>query len=238
LIELSKKYVVLSEAISEEFGDKLKLLKDASIELGYSVMADDLIECCRILHDNDAFGFDMLMDVSGVDYLSYGRNEWETLSATSTGFSRGISKTDGSFAGDVIAETEYKPINRFAVVYHLLSVTNNYRLRLKVFCESDERPVADSVTGVWASADWYEREVFDLYGIIFRGHPDLRRILTDYGFIGHPFRKDFPLIGNVEMRYDSEKGRVVYQPVTIEPRTLVPKTIRDDNRYEPDLKDS
>ncbi|MDG2315696.1 MAG: NADH-quinone oxidoreductase subunit C [Gammaproteobacteria bacterium] len=238
MIELSKKYVVLSEAISEEFGDKLKLLKDASIELGYSVMADDLIECCRILHDNDAFGFDMLMDVSGVDYLSYGRNEWETLSATSTGFSRGISKTDGSFAGDVIAETEYKPINRFAVVYHLLSVTNNYRLRLKVFCESDERPVADSVTGVWASADWYEREVFDLYGIIFRGHPDLRRILTDYGFIGHPFRKDFPLIGNVEMRYDSEKGRVVYQPVTIEPRTLVPKTIRDDNRYEPDLKDS
>ena len=229
---------MLSEAISEEFGDKLKLLKDASIELGYSVMADDLIECCRILRDDDAFGFDMLMDVSGVDYLSYGRNEWETLSATSTGFSRGISKTDGSFAGDVIAETEYKPINRFAVVYHLLSVTNNYRLRLKVFCESDERPVADSVTGVWASADWYEREVFDLYGIIFRGHPDLRRILTDYGFIGHPFRKDFPLIGNVEMRYDSEKGRVVYQPVTIEPRTLVPKTIRDDNRYEPDLKDS
>ncbi len=238
MIELSKKYVVLSKAISEEFGDKLKLLKDASIELGYSVMADDLIECCRILHDSDAFGFDMLMDVSGVDYLSYGRNEWETLSATSTGFSRGISKTDGSFAGDVIAETEYKPINRFAVVYHLLSVTNNYRLRLKVFCESDERPVVDSVTGVWASADWYEREVFDLYGIIFRGHPDLRRILTDYGFIGHPFRKDFPLIGNVEMRYDSEKGRVVYQPVTIEPRTLVPKTIRDDNRYEPDLKDS
>ena len=238
MIGLSKKYVVLSKAISEEFGDKLKLLKDASIELGYSVMADDLIECCRILHDSDAFGFDMLMDVSGVDYLSYGRNEWETLSATSTGFSRGISKTDGSFAGDVIAETEYKPINRFAVVYHLLSVTNNYRLRLKVFCESDERPVVDSVTGVWASADWYEREVFDLYGIIFRGHPDLRRILTDYGFIGHPFRKDFPLIGNVEMRYDSEKGRVVYQPVTIEPRTLVPKTIRDDNRYEPDLKDS
>ncbi len=238
MIELSKKYVVLSKAISEEFGDKFKLLKDASIELGYSVMPDDLIECCRILHDSDAFGFDMLMDVSGVDYLSYGRNEWETLSATSTGFSRGISKTDGSFAGDVIAETEYKPINRFAVVYHLLSVTNNYRLRLKVFCESDERPVVDSVTGVWASADWYEREVFDLYGIIFRGHPDLRRILTDYGFIGHPFRKDFPLIGNVEMRYDSEKGRVVYQPVTIEPRTLVPKTIRDDNRYEPDLKDS
>ncbi len=237
MTELSNKYVALSEAISAEFGDKLKLLEDASIELGYSVMADDVIECCRILHDNDALGFDMLMDVSGVDYLSYGRNEWETLSATSTGFSRGISKTDSSFAGDVIAETEYKPIKRFAIVYHLLSVTNNYRLRLKVFCENDERPMVDSVTGIWASADWYEREIFDLYGIVFRGHPDLRRILTDYGFIGHPFRKDFPLVGNVEMRYDSEKGRVVYQPVTIEPRTLVPKTIRDDNRYEPDLKD-
>jgi NADH-quinone oxidoreductase subunit C len=98
--------------------------------------------------------------------------------------------------------------------------------------------MVDSVAGIWASADWYEREIFDLYGIIFRGHPDLRRLLTDYGFIGHPFRKDFPLVGNVEMRYDAEKGRVVYQPVTIEPRTLVPKTIRDDNRYEPDLKGS
>jgi NADH-quinone oxidoreductase subunit C len=229
---------VLSESISAEFGDKLRLLEDASIELGYAVTADDVIECCRILRDNDALGFDMLMDVSGVDYLSYGKNEWETLSATSTGFSRGINKTDESLSGEVIADTQYQPNGRFAVVYHLLSITHNYRLRLKVFCESDDHPMVDSVTEVWASADWYEREVFDLYGIVFRGHPDLRRLLTDYGFIGHPFRKDFPLVGNVEMRYDAEKGRVVYQPVTIEPRTLVPKTIRDDNRYEPDLKSS
>ena len=233
---LSKKYVVLSESISAEFGDKLRLLEDASIELGYAVTADDVVECCRILRDNDALGFDMLMDVSGVDYLSYGRTEWETLSATSTGFSRGISKPDGSLSGEVIADTQYQPNGRFAVVYHLLSITHNYRLRLKVFCENDDHPMMDSVTEIWASADWYEREVFDLYGIIFRGHPDLRRLLTDYGFIGHPFRKDFPLIGNVEMRYDPKKGRVVYQPVTIEPRTLVPKTIRDDNRYKPDLK--
>ena len=103
---------------------------------------------------------------------------------------------------------------------------------------SDERPIVDSVYDVWSSADWFEREAFDLYGILFRGHPDLRRLLTDYGFIGHPFRKDFPLIGNVEMRYDPAKGRVVYEPVSIEPRTLVPKVIRDDDRYEPDsMKD-
>ena len=102
-------------------------------------------------------------------------------------------------------------------------------------CEDDERPIVDSVTGVWASADWYEREAFDLFGILFVGHPDLRRILTDYGFIGHPFRKDFPLIGKSEVRYDPKKGRVVYEPVSIEPRTLVPKAIRDDNRYQPDL---
>jgi len=120
-------------------------------------------------------------------------------------------------------------------VYHLLSITHNHRLRLKAFCSSDERPIVDSVNDVWSSADWFEREAFDLYGILFRGHPDLRRLLTDYGFIGHPFRKDFPLIGNVEMRYDPAKGRVVYEPVSIEPRTLVPRVIRDDARYDPDL---
>jgi NADH-quinone oxidoreductase subunit C len=110
-------------------------------------------------------------------------------------------------------------------------------LRLKVFCLNESAPIIDSVTSVWASADWYEREAFDLFGLLFRGHPDLRRLLTDYGFIGHPFRKDFPLIGNVEVRYDPEKGRVVYEPVSIEPRTLVPKVIRNDHRYEPGLKD-
>ena len=176
----------------------------------------------------------MLMDLCGVDYLSYGQDEWDTSSATSTGFSRGVS---GGQLGEGAVEASYQPVRRFAVVYHFLSITHNHRLRLKVFCEDDQRPMLDSVIDIWASADWFEREAFDLYGIIFRGHPDLRRLLTDYGFIGHPFRKDFPLIGNVEMRYDPEKGRVVSAPVSIEPRTLVPKTIRDDNRYKPDLKD-
>ena len=128
--------------------------------------------------------------------------------------------------------------SRFAVVYHLLSITHNRRVRLRAWCEPGEPPMIDSVIDIWKAADWFEREAFDLFGILFRGHPDLRRLLTDYGFIGHPFRKDFPLIGNVEVRYDPIKGRVVYEPVSIEPRTLVPRVIRDDNRYAPALKDA
>ena len=127
---------------------------------------------------------------------------------------------DGSWSGP-----------RFAVVYHLLSVARNHRLRLRAFAEGDP-PMIDSVVPVWASANWYEREAFDLFGIVFEGHPDLRRILTDYGFIGHPFRKDFPLIGNVEMRYDPDRQRVVYEPVSIEPRVNQPRVIRRDHRYE------
>ena len=130
-----------------------------------------------------------------------------------------ISYTEGGWKGP-----------RFAVVYHLLSIQNNHRIRVKTFAP-DEMPVVDSVINIWASANWYEREAFDFFGILFEGHPDLRRILTDYGFIGHPFRKDFPLIGNVEMRYDAEKQRVVYEPVSIEPRVLVPKVVREDHRY-------
>jgi NADH-quinone oxidoreductase subunit C len=119
--------------------------------------------------------------------------------------------------------------SRFAVVAHLLSVSLNQRVRVRVFCPDDEFPVVDSVTSLWSSANWYEREAFDLYGILFEGHDDLRRILTDYGFIGHPFRKDFPLSGHVEMRYDPERRRVVYEPVTIEPREITPRIIREDN---------
>src|SRR5271170_6222011 len=122
---------------------------------------------------------------------------------------------------------------RFAAVYHLQSISLNQRLRLKVFCADDDAPMVDSVTDVWAGANWFEREAFDMFGILFKGHPDLRRLLTDYGFIGHPFRKDFPLSGHVEVRYDPEKARVVYQPVSIDPRVLVPKVIRHDNRYDP-----
>ena len=125
--------------------------------------------------------------------------------------------------------------SRFAVVYHLLSIANNWRLRLRTFAPEDELPIVDSVIGVWASANWYEREVFDLYGIVFTGHPDLRRILTDYGFVGHPFRKDFPVSGNVEMRYDPEQKRVIYQPVTIEPREITPRIIREKNYADTDV---
>jgi NADH-quinone oxidoreductase subunit C len=120
---------------------------------------------------------------------------------------------------------------RFAVVYHLLSVTNNMRVRVRTFVDNDEPKVA-SVANIWSVANWFEREAFDLFGILFEGHPDLRRLLTDYGFIGHPFRKDFPLIGQVEMRYDPERKRVVYEPVSIDPRVIVPRVIRHDNRYE------
>ena len=120
---------------------------------------------------------------------------------------------------------------RFAVVYHLLSVTNNHRVRLRTFVDG-EVPLVPSVIDIWNSANWFEREAFDLFGIVFEGHPDLRRILTDYGFIGHPFRKDFPISGNVEMRYDPEQKRVIYQPVSIEPRMLIPRVIRHDHRYQ------
>jgi len=118
---------------------------------------------------------------------------------------------------------------RYCVAVHLLSVSLNQRVRLKVFCPDDDFPVVDSVNGVWSAANWFEREAFDLYGIVFEGHNDMRRILTDYGFIGHPFRKDFPTTGHVEMRYDAEQKRVIYQPVTIEPREIVPRVIREDN---------
>jgi NADH-quinone oxidoreductase subunit C len=122
---------------------------------------------------------------------------------------------------------------RFAVVTHLLSIANNWRLRVRVFAEDDEFPMVDSVTGVWASANWFEREAFDLFGIAFPGHNDLRRILTDYGFIGHPFRKDFPISGHVEMRYDPDQARVIYQPVTIEPRENTPRILREDTYGDP-----
>lgn len=169
---------------------------------------------CFALRDEPELAFEQLMDLCGVDYLGYGADTYR----------------DGVQADAPAQESESWRGPRFAVVYHLLSLKHNHRLRLRTFTEG-ELPVMHSVTDIWSSADWYEREAFDLFGILFEGHLDLRRILTDYGFIGHPFRKDFPLIGNVEVRYDIEQGRVIYQPVSIEPRTLVPRVIRDDHRY-------
>jgi NADH-quinone oxidoreductase subunit C len=233
--ELNAKYAVLAAAIEANLGTRVERLPSSTGELGYAVAPEHLIEVCRTLRDAPDLKFEMLMDVCGVDYKVYAQDEWQT-DASGTGFSRGTLRGVAPPQADP-DPTTYRPPARFAVVYHLLSITHNHRLRLKAFCASDERPIVDSVHALWSSADWFEREAFDLYGILFRGHPDLRRLLTDYGFIGHPFRKDFPLVGNVEMRYDPEKGRVVYEPVTIEPRTLVPKVIREDNRYQADLKD-
>jgi NADH-quinone oxidoreductase subunit C len=234
--ELTPKYAALAAAIAANSGLKLERLPTSTGELGYRVDAARLLDVCRTLRDAPELKFEMLIDVCGIDYQAYGLDEWQTNSATGTGFSRG--RVAGAAAADEeeIEAVGYQPAARFAAVYHLLSITHNHRLRLRAFCPSDERPVLDSVYGIWNSADWFEREAFDLYGILFKGHPDLRRILTDYGFIGHPFRKDFPLIGNVEVRYDPAQQRVVYEPVSIEPRTLVPRVIRDDNRYDAGLK--
>jgi NADH-quinone oxidoreductase subunit C len=230
---MSERLEKFAATIVERFGDMVKRVPSNCGELTLEVDKDDLIEVATALRNEGDFGFEMLMDVCGVDYLNYGSDEWETDDATGTGFSRGVVR------GPVILdEADEFDAKRFAVVYHLLSLQHNLRLRLRVYTGTANPPLIRSVVDIWNGANWFEREVFDLYGILFEGHPDLRRILTDYGFIGHPFRKDFPLSGNVEVHYDEAEGRVVYRPVSIEPRTLVPRVIRDDNRYAADLKDA
>ena len=173
---------------------------EAHGEVSAEVECSQLHRCLQLLHDQPDLCFEQLIDLCGVDYLDYGKDD-ARANAGGTG-------------------------PRFAVVYHLLSVSHNHRLRVVVRLEEESLTV-DSVIDIWPVADWFEREAFDLFGIIFIGHPDLRRLLTDYGFVGHPFRKDFPLSGHVEMRYDEEKGRVVYEPVSIEPRVTVPRVIRE-----------
>ncbi|MGN2252203.1 NADH-quinone oxidoreductase subunit C [Frateuria sp. GZRe12] len=218
----------LAARLAARFGDTLSLLPARGGETTAELTAADLLSVATALRDEPDFRFEQLIDVCGVDYLGYGQDEWATETVTATGFSRGV---EGQAMGRFNWAERPRDANmprRFAVVVHLLSLTHNRRLRLRVFCEDDALPMVPSLTGIWPVANWFERETFDLYGIIFDGHPDLRRILTDYGFVGHPFRKDFPLIGNVEVRYDAEQQRVVYQPVTIEPRVLVPRVIRDD----------
>ena len=224
---MSDKITTLAGNVEARLPGLLTRVPSLPDELCYEVPPEKLKEACLILRDSPELKFEILVDVAGLDYLDYGTTEWKTYSATTSGFSRGVNR-----------DAPRKPHDgaRFAVAYHLLSITNNQRLRLRSRCIDAEDPVIDSVVDIWPGANWFEREAFDLFGILFAGHPDLRRILTDYGFIGHPFRKDFPLIGNVEVRYDAEKQRVVYEPVTIESRTLVPKVIRDDNRYDPALK--
>ncbi len=196
---MSDYYQQLASRVQQRFSSQISATHVEFGELTVELPREHIRPVCTALRDEDGFKFEQLIDVCGVDYLTYG---------------------DGVWTGP-----------RFAVVYHLLSVSNNQRIRLRAFVD-DHMPRIDSVNDIWNSANWFERETFDLYGIAFDGHPDLRRILTDYGFIGHPFRKDFPVSGNVEMRYDPEQGRVIYQPVTVEPRMLMQRVIRDDNRYQ------
>jgi NADH-quinone oxidoreductase subunit C len=186
----------LQTALGTALGDRVT----TSVALGeitLVVKAADYYGVMQTLRDDPALGFDQMIDLAGVDYLSYGDGAWDGL--------------------------------RFAVVVHLLSVKHNWRVRVRAFCADDEMPLLPSLIPLWRAVNWYEREAFDMFGILFEGHNDLRRILTDYGFIGHPFRKDFPVSGYVEMRYDPEQKRVIYQPVTIEPRENVPRVIREEN---------
>jgi len=233
----------LSQALATTFTSLLQsnvvVQNDVFAEVTIEVLAKDALSVFARLRDETALKFEQLLDVCGVDYSEYGSSEWVTESSSSTGFSRGVEPATGArlrFGDDIEATQSGRP--RFASVYHLMSVTFNHRLRVRVYCENDAVPVVPSVIDLWPSANWFEREAFDLYGIIYDGHPDLRRILTDYGFVGHPFRKDFPLIGHVEMKYDEEQKRVIYQPVSIEPRVLVPRVIRDDARFEEPVDDS
>jgi len=224
---MSESIQKLAEISQERFESSLSGCVVDRGELTLVVNAADLTRVCRALRDEEAFGFEQLIDVCGVDYSTYGQDDWNTEGASHTGFSRGVSQDGATHAG--IAHP-----HRFAAVYHLLSIRHNWRIRLRCYVENDDFPMVDSVVSIWKSANWFEREAFDLFGIAFDGHPDLRRLLTDYGFIGHPFRKDFPLSGNVEMRYDPELRRTIYEPVTIEPRVTQPRIIREDSRSQPE----
>jgi NADH-quinone oxidoreductase subunit C len=208
----------LFDALRSVWDEQELKITDAYGELTAVLDARILLQTMEQLRTQPLFLFDQLMDVCAVDYLHYGKAEWETDAASTSGFSRAVEKNTQA---EALASVE----PRFAVVYHLLSTSSNQRLRVKVYLD-EAHVMIPSVVDIWRSANWFEREAYDMFGILFDGHPDLRRVLTDYGFIGHPFRKDFPVSGHVEMRYDATLKKVVYQPVEIEPRTLVPKVIR------------
>ncbi|MGQ3888348.1 NADH-quinone oxidoreductase subunit C [Legionella sp. CNM-1927-20] len=216
------KLAVLTESIKNELNGKIALISTEFDEITLEAEVANLKFVLNTLKTNELFACDQLIDLCGVDYLHYGLYDWETQEATEYGFSRGVERFESR------AYVMDKP--RFAVVYHLLSTTLNHRIRVKTFVE-EQHLIVPSVHDLWKVANWFEREAYDLYGILFENHPDLRRILTDYGFIGYPFRKDFPLSGHVEMRYDAATQKVIYEPVDLEPRVLVPKVIRNDNRY-------
>lgn len=228
---MNQKNEDIKTRITTCFEDKVNFIESSCNELIFELQYDDLIEVAKELKTNENMMFEQLTDLCGVDYLTYGVDEWITKSATSSGFSRGVSRQSV-----ILDDADTFDDKRFAVIYNLLSIKHNSRIRLRVYTGDKNPPIIPSVSSIWSSANWLERETFDLYGILFEGHPDLRRILTDYGFVGHPFRKDFPLSGNVEIHYDEKKEKIVYKPVSIEPRTLVPRVIRQDNRYSDEIK--
>ncbi|HET7562267.1 MAG TPA: NADH-quinone oxidoreductase subunit C [Rhodanobacteraceae bacterium] len=224
----------MAERLRACFGEHIVSADVAHAQVTIEVTAARLVEVCTALRDDAEFRFEQLTDLCGVDFLSFGEGEWATSdTATGQGFGRGVTgdKIVGRFGWDNRPQHP-QFLGRFASVVHLISYTHNTRLRVRCFAPEDALPVLPTLTNVWPSANWYEREAFDLYGIIYEGHPDLRRILTDYGFVGHPFRKDFPLIGNVEVRYDPAAKRVVYEPVTsVTPRVTVARVVREDSRW-------
>ena len=196
---------------------------------------EKLTEILSIFQNNSELKFEILIDIVAIDYSDYGVSEWNSSNVSSKGYSRGIKKdSSGRYTYESSKKHFGQPVKRFAAIYNLLSISKNTRLNVKFYCKDDETPSLPSATSIWASANWYEREAYDLFGIVFTNHPDLRRLLTDYGFIGHPLRKDFPLIGITEVNYDLNKERVVNQPVTIKPRVLIPKVIRDSSDGDAD----
>lgn len=225
----------LADKLKDVLGDKIDELNVDHGQICIDVAACDLIDVATTLRDDSSFQFQQLVDLCGIDYSQYDNNEWATEKSSATGFSRAVEPASHGHLnfGDDLAPTGTQKF-RFATIYQLISYALNHRVTMRVFAENDDFPVVESVVSIWNSANWYERESFDLFGIHYSGHPDLRRILTDYGFVGHPFRKDFPLVGHVEMRYDEEQKRVIYEPVSIEPRVLVPRVHREDHRYVAD----
>ena len=234
---MSETAKAISDLFTERFGERVTVGDTESGITTVEIEVDAWQEVCRALRDEEDFYYEQLTDLCGVDYLSFGQSEWDTEDASQEGFGRGVeSLGPGRF--DWASRPEAGELKRrFGVVVHLLSFRHNRRLRIRCFAPDKGMPIVPTLVDIWSSANWYEREAFDLFGIVFEGHPDLRRIMTDYGFTGHPFRKDFPLIGNVAVRYDEQKARIVYEPVEIEPRVTVPRGIRDDSRYKTDEVD-
>lgn len=234
---MSETRKAVSDAFTDRFGEKISVGDTHCGITNVDVEVDAWLEVCRALRDEEDFCYEQLTDLCGVDYLGFGQSEWDAQDASQEGFSRGVEAL-GPGRFDWANRPEAVDVQqRFGVVVHLLSFKHNRRLRIRCFAPDEGMPIVPSLTDIWSSANWYEREAFDMFGIVFEGHHDLRRILTDYGFTGHPFRKDFPLIGNVEVRYDEEKNRVVYEPVTIDPRVTVPRVLREDSRYKTDEVD-